>query len=369
MGEQPLHIDARTAIIIGSPRLQILGKDGETGMKKPPLWQLLVQQLVLTGLVLCVFALFHHVLPRYFEKAAEPITVIPHVQETAAPAAEPEEAPAEPAEQPAETEEAPAEPEETPEPGPFTAERIMGENSFSSPSLAFTITKYDHTAAHPEQCYFVADVYLRDAEQLSIAFPPSGFLYGDPMKIAEDAGAVLAVNSDNTSGVGDVFTVRNGALYNNCFTRGDICALYRDGSMEIYGPKTYTNKDILAAEPWQIWCFGPSLLDENGQPLEEFNIEKTLWARHPRTAIGYYEPGHYCFVVIDGRGGEHSLGATLEETAQIMAELGCRSAYNLDGGATSRMIFRGETINVPSKDRAIKDLIVLREWEAADEAS
>ena len=29
-----------------------------------PLWKLLVQQLLLTGLVLCVFALFHHVLPR-----------------------------------------------------------------------------------------------------------------------------------------------------------------------------------------------------------------------------------------------------------------------------------------------------------------
>lgn len=338
--------------------------------KQRPLWLLIVQQLVLTGLVLCVFALFHHVLPRFSEKAAEPIAVIPHVRESAAPAERPQ-APEEAAAAPEETPAAAPElsPEETPEPGPFTAERIVGEDSFSSPSLAFTITRYEHPAAHPDQCYFVADVYVRDVEQLGTAFPPTGFLYGDPFEIAEGAGAVLAINADNASGLGGVFTVRNGALYGDSNTRGDICVLYRDGSMATYAPKTYSRKDILAAEPWQIWCFGPSLLDENGQPLAEFNIEKTLQKRHPRTVIGYYEPGHYCFVVIDGRGGEHSLGTTIGETAQIMAELGCRSAYNLDGGASSLMLYREALVNVPSKDRSLKDMIVVREREEASDGT
>ncbi|MCR5576132.1 MAG: phosphodiester glycosidase family protein [Oscillospiraceae bacterium] len=319
----------------------------------------ITQQLVLTGLVLCVFALFHHVLPRYMGKAAEPIAIIPYVRETAAPSAQS-------AEQPM----GPEAPEETPVPGPFTAGRIEGEDSFSSPSLVFTITKYEHTEAHPAQCYYVADVYIRDVEQLSIAFPISGYLYGDPYRIAEGAGAVLAINSDNASALGEVFTVRNGALYNGNSTRGDICVLFRDGSMKTYAPNTYTNEEILAAEPWQVWCFGPSLLDENGQPLEEFNIDRTLQNRHPRTVIGYYEPGHYCFVVIDGRGGEYSKGTTIKETAQIMAELGCRCAYNLDGGASTLMLYRNELVNVPSRDRSLKEMIVLREREeTANEAS
>ena len=323
-------------------------------MKKPPLWLLIVQQLLLTGLVLCVFALFHHVLPRYTQHTAEPIAVIRH-EATPTPA---------PAEPPAEDDAGPV------DPGPFTAERVVTDSSFSSPTLAFTVTRYEHPDAHPNQTYFVADVWVKDVTQLSTAFPADGSLFAKPLDIAEGAGALLAINADNATALGDVFTVRNGALYNNAKTRGDICVLYYDGRMELCSPNSYSHADILGAEPWQIWCFGPSLLDENGRPLEEFNIDKTLRKKHPRTVIGYYEPGHYCFVVIDGRGGEYSSGATIQETAQIMAELGCRSAYNLDGGASSLMVWRGGIVNIPSHERKIKDMIVVRELEEApDETS
>ena len=318
------------------------------GQGKTPLWLLIVQQLLLTGLVLCVFALFHHVLPRFVKNSAEPIAVLPRTEASPTPA--PTEAPE-------------ALPEETPEPGPFTDEVTVSENAYSGPDAAFTITRYEHPEAHPELTYFVADVRVKEVEQLASAFPPNGTLFGEPLDIAEGSGALLAINGDNATALGEVFTVRNGALYNNAVTRGDICVLWRDGVMETFSPETYTHDELLAAEPWQIWCFGPSLLDAEGRPLESFNIDRSLQKRHPRTVIGYYEPGHYCFVVIDGRSDGYSKGATMQETAAILAELGCRAAYNLDGGASSLMIYQNEIVNIPSKERTIQDMIVIRAGE------
>ena len=314
-----------------------------------PLWKLLVQQLLLTGLLLCVFALFHHVLPRYARRAPEPPAAAEAVQPTSAPLPilQPEAAAAE-------------DTGEAPDPGPFTAEVVVTDSSYSGPSLAFTLKSFDHPAEHPSLSYYVADVHIKSVEQLRAALPSEGRLFGDPLSIAKEAKAILAVNGDNA--IGSVFSLRNGVLKKNApNVPGDICVLCRDGRMEIFEAKSYDPKAILAEEPWQIWCFGPALLDSEGQPLTEFNIDHSLQVRHPRTAIGYYAPGHYCLLVIDGRNKDHSRGATLEETAQILAELGCRSAYNLDGGASSVMVWKDKIVNLPSHDRAVTDMIVLQE--------
>ena len=314
-----------------------------------PLWKLIVQQLLLTGLVLCVFALFHHVLPRYARRAPDPPAAAERVQQTPAPL---------PSLQP----EVAAEAVGSPEPGPFSAEAVVTDSSYSGPTLAFTISSFEHPAEHPSLSYYVADVHIKSVEQLRAALPSEDRLFSDPLAIVKEAKAILAVNGDNA--IGSVFSVRNGVLKKNApNVPGDICVLYRDGRMEIFEAKRYDPETILAEDPWQVWCFGPSLLDTEGQPLTEFNIDHSLQVRHPRTAIGYYAPGHYCLLVIDGRNKDHSRGATLEETAQILADLGCRSAYNLDGGASSVMIWKNKVINLPSHDRAVTDMIVLRELE------
>ncbi|MBR5095012.1 MAG: phosphodiester glycosidase family protein, partial [Oscillospiraceae bacterium] len=83
---------------------------------------------------------------------------------------------------------------------------------------------------------------------------------------------------------------------------------------------------------------------------------------HPRTAIGYYEPGHYCFVVVDGRQWGHSDGAEIADLARLMESLGCTLAYNLDGGASSMMIFHGKTVDKPSNGgRYINDMLIITE--------
>ncbi len=69
--------------------------------------------------------------------------------------------------------------------------------------------------------------------------------------------------------------------------------------------------------------------------------------RHPRTAIGRTADGDLLFVTIDGR-AKVSVGATLEEEAQILKGLGCRDAMNLDGGGSTCMNIFGLNMSRPS---------------------
>lgn len=60
---------------------------------------------------------------------------------------------------------------------------------------------------------------------------------------------------------------------------------------------------------------------------------------HPRTAIGIDRTGQQIvMVVVDGRQRGFSEGVSTFELAELMIELGCHDAINLDGGGTSAML-------------------------------
>ena len=70
-------------------------------------------------------------------------------------------------------------------------------------------------------------------------------------------------------------------------------------------------------------------------------------SRHPRTAMGKTSDGDLIFVAIDGR-QKVSVGATLEEEAEIMKGLGCKEAMNFDGGGSTCMNIFGLNMSRPS---------------------
>ena len=107
--------------------------------------------------------------------------------------------------------------------------------------------------------------------------------------------------------------------------------------------------------------FGPSLLDENGKAKDSFLTWSYIEESHPRTAIGYFEPGHYCLLLVDGR-QKSSRGMFPHEMAKLFENLGCRAAYNLDGGHCSFMTFQDGTANHPYKpEHEITDGIFITE--------
>ena len=218
------------------------------------------------------------------------------------------------------------------------------------------------------QRWYVADIYVADISCLASYVENDSYesyVTTPALELAELAGAIVSINGDYCNAQAQSgFFVRNGTVYQQEeLPRCDIAVLYTDGSLETSAPGEYTVEEILERQPWQVWKFGPELLDGAGQPLESFNTSSAIEAANPRSALGYYEPGHYCFVVSEGRLRDGGYGLTMAELAQIFSDLGCKSAYNLDGGDSACMVFQGEVCNIRSGQRELGDILLIREPE------
>lgn len=112
---------------------------------------------------------------------------------------------------------------------------------------------------------------------------------------------------------------------------------------------------------------GPVLL-QDGQIKITNNEElkftgKAINDKHPRTAIGYTANGKMIVLVVEGRNLGKAEGADLIQLANILKDLGCIEALNLDGGGSSCMLINGkETIKPSDKEgqRPVPAVLVLR---------
>ena len=131
--------------------------------------------------------------------------------------------------------------------------------------------------------------------------------------------------------------------------------------MDIYQPGQVDLQQLVDRGAYQSWIFGPSLLDESGKAKSTFLTWDYIRESHPRTAIGYYEPGHYCLLLVDGR-QDSSRGMFLDEMAKVFEDLGCKAAYNLDGGHCSFMTMKNQVANHPYKpEHEVEDGIFITE--------
>lgn len=191
-------------------------------------------------------------------------------------------------------------------------------------------------------------------------------------KIAEKHGAILAMTSDSAENLDMGWVIMNGETLRRTKNRKrDLCVLYTNGEMAVIPAAELVHEDIAAlaeaGEIWQTFLFGPSLLDKDGHAFSE--IKSTIGIQNPRSVIGYYEPGHYCFVQVDGRKtpsqvepGKKNKGMTLLELSQYMESLGCKAAYNLDGGQSSVMFFGGKIHSTPQNgSRRLGDVVMIAE--------
>lgn len=94
---------------------------------------------------------------------------------------------------------------------------------------------------------------------------------------------------------------------------------------------------IISGGPYLLKS-GNVFVDVTGQKLN------AITGRNPRTAIGYTRDNVMIMVTVDGR-KEGSTGVTLFELAQIMKDLGCYEAINLDGGSSTVMYVDGTVIS------------------------
>lgn len=247
-------------------------------------------------------------------------------------------------------------------PDRFTSgEVIKTDDSYISKDINIKIEKTHKEIDRKVVTYYVADIYIRNLENFKTFMANGKFGIGQrdsTVDMAKQNDAIVAISGDYYAARREGIVIRNGKLYRDELFQ-DVLIMYNDGSMKTYTADEFDINHILQNGAYQGWSFGPMLL-EDGKPMEKFNSNVT--PRNPRASIGYYEPGHYCFVLVDGRQPGYSEGLSMKQLSQLFYDLGCKVAYNLDGGQTAVMAFMGEMVNQPyNGGRDVSDIIYIAE--------
>lgn len=253
----------------------------------------------------------------------------------------------------------------------YEKEPYQDEYSFISDMVSINMSVHtDNSFGKGKLTYFVADIYIQDLSSFRTKSAKGWNVRktGKISNISKSANAIIAVNGDYFIHSSKSLVVRNGVVYSKRLNSGrDICFLYKDGSVRVCRASEY-DPEMDFSDVWQAWQFGPYLIEEDGSSRTKFP-GYGITGLNPRTAFGYYEPGHYCFVVADGRRSKYSEGLTLSGLAKLMVGLGCTQAYNFDGGNSSQLFWNGKIYNNPSGNslRSIPDIIYIVEpWAITD---
>lgn len=244
---------------------------------------------------------------------------------------------------------------------------VITDNSYTADGISITIT--EKTIADTQ--VYIADIYLDDPSVLLSVLADGSFgrnISDKTSSIAQEVGAILAINGDYYGFRDSGYVMRNGYLYRSTAASSsqEDLVIYEDGTFDIISESDVTAEELQAAGAVQIYSFGPGLVEDSELSVTESQEVSQSMTSNPRTAIGMIEKGHYVMVASDGRTSE-SEGLTLYELAQVMQDLGCSEAYNLDGGGSTTMYFNGQVINNPTttgrsiKERSVSDIIYIAE--------
>ena len=217
---------------------------------------------------------------------------------------------------------------------------------------------------------YIADVRITDPSLIQTALADNAFgrnLTEPTSVIAERNNAIFAVNGDYYGFRSKGYVMRNGYLYRTVPAKDpgqEDLAIYEDGSLRIIREADMTAEEMKGSGARDIFSFGPGLVMDGEITVSEDDEVERAQVTNPRTAIGLLSPLHYLFVVSDGRTDE-STGLSLYELAVLMKDLGCKTAYNLDGGGSSTMWFNGRVLNNPTTfgdkiaERSVSDIVFI----------
>ncbi len=219
---------------------------------------------------------------------------------------------------------------------------------------------------------YVAEIYTRNKTFFSgFADPKKLNATKKPWYIARTHKAILGINTDywtftrlTMKGQKEVKTprgiiIRGGQVLKE-ESNNDTLAIMPDGELKLFEKGTVTSQQLLEMGVKDTYSFGPVLV-KDGQVnagMKDHLVYQTINKANTRCSIGMVEPGHYFCVV--------SRNLTYDQLAEIYMELGCKLAYNLDGGNSAAMVFMGEQVNKKIYDaslgtgqRSVTDLLCI----------
>ncbi len=215
------------------------------------------------------------------------------------------------------------------------------------------------------------------------------FVHNSNLNVVINNGKLLSYQQHTIAGRGkDTLTYRHpfgSAIGISKKRKVDIAWLYTDTAQLVaYASQTPVPffKDSIADPPakemlkkgvFEKWKMktavgGGPVLVQNGEISISNNQEikfagKAIDDKHPRSAMGYTKEGKLIFMVIEGRFPGKAEGATLTQTAQLLKDIGCLEALNLDGGGSSCLLINGKETITPSDktgQRAVPAVFVVK---------
>lgn len=215
------------------------------------------------------------------------------------------------------------------------------------------------------------------------------FVHNSNLNVVISKGKLLAYQQHSLAGSGkDTLTYRHpfgSAIGINKKRKADVAWLYTDTALSYAYASQQTIfffKDSIADHPasymlrkgrfkkWKMQTAvgGGPVLVQHGEIKITNNEEikfagKAIDDKHPRSAMGYTADGQLILLVVEGRFPGRAEGATLKQMAQMLKDIGCMEALNLDGGGSSCLLINGkETIQPSDKEgqRAVPAVFVVR---------
>lgn len=165
----------------------------------------------------------------------------------------------------------------------------------------------------------------------------------------EKENAVVGVNASGFIDTGG--TSLGGLISGQCVSQGEYWGTYKS-KYTLLGFDTDNRLVVGGMDNWEDYNirdgiqFRPTLI-LNGQKVVS---DSAGWGLQPRTVVGQSANGVVMLLVIDGRQFGYSLGATMEDCADILLQYGAVTAGACDGGSSSVIAYNGEIINEPSTD-------------------
>lgn len=200
------------------------------------------------------------------------------------------------------------------------------------------------------------NIVLKDGQLVSYnihSIPGKG---KDTLTYRHSLGGALGISKRRTADVAWIFTDSSKKF---AYATQEVTPAWSNNSslpsLKDMQQNSSVNGKQVAFKKWKMQTAvgGGPVLVQNGQ-IKITNNEKLKFTGkaiddlHPRTLIGYTKKNQLIIMAIEGRNPGVANGGSLLQAAQLMIDLGCSEALNLDGGGSSCMLINGKETIQPS---------------------
>ncbi|MBE5771837.1 MAG: phosphodiester glycosidase family protein [Clostridia bacterium] len=238
------------------------------------------------------------------------------------------------------------------------------KNSYEDESLSVKMERRDIDGVR----YDIAWIKVKSPTQLrtAVAGNANEVVAEKPGKMARRVNAVVAINGDFYTQRKDGLIYRQGQAFRYALNpEKDVLVIDDQGDLHAFlGGENQAAELVAFLQSGRTivnaFTFGPAIV-KDGVALPMPDTYKTRFdsdVRAPRTVIAQLGPLEYVFVEAEGR-VKHSKGVTTDQMGEFMVTLGVQTAYCLDGGNSSIMLFNGRyyDANYAESERVQSDII------------